>query len=270
MRRPSSSCVSALSFAALALCIAGCPKKDAASGEEEAQLLSKVKTALAERERKLSSYHLEGTVSEAGQQARFDFDYRAPVRMKGTVRSEGERTWSFDGDRVFELSPADKSLVTYELKLPPEKSALWLTELFSRFAPEGFRAPVMGLDKAKAKQVPHARGPEAVEVTSTTKDEAGGAIVVTYLYRLPAMDLLEKRMTANGATMTLAVEEEQCDAKLKLCVPKKLVQRFGAEEGAVTTLSVIDLNAAVPNDAFTLSLPEGFTATTRQLVETAP
>ena len=60
------------------LALAGCPRKDA-----NANLASEVKTRLAEREAKLTSYRIAGTVKDEGQEAlSFTFDYRAPQRMR--------------------------------------------------------------------------------------------------------------------------------------------------------------------------------------------
>ncbi|MBX5482674.1 MAG: hypothetical protein IRZ16_12670 [Myxococcaceae bacterium] len=263
MRRPARSPLTiplaCACVCALALC--GCPKKEEQSAEDAEALLARAKGALAEREKKLRSYHLEGTVAEAGQRADFTFDYRAPNRMKGTVRVEdkSERTYSFDGDRLFVLAPEEKTLVQSELPKDSQQSAVMLTQLFGQFAPEGYRAPVLELAHADARKVSRPEAPEAVEISSATKDESGDTITVTYVYRWPSMDLLEKRLTENGNSMTLHVDEELCDERLKLCVPKKLTQKYGTQPGAVTTLSRIDFNVSLPNDAFTLPLPEGYT-----------
>lgn len=253
-----------------AFALGGCPKKEEAK-PADAQLLSEAKLHFAERERRLTSYQLQGQVEEAGKVAAFEFAYRAPNRMKGSVREPdgAERTFSYDGDRLFILAPADKTLTTVELKAARTKGTVLLTQIFGAIAPEGFRAPLLELDHATAKKVSRPNAPEAVELSSTVPDEGGGKIEVAYVYRWPAMDLLEKRLTARGQTMHLTVAEEQCDEKLRLCVPKKLVQKYGDQPGATSTLSKIALNAPVPQDAFTLALPDGFTAKKQELADSA-
>ena len=223
-------------------------------------LLSQVKTALAEREKKIASYQIAGAVEQDGQRAEFEFAYRAPGRLKGTLLGEAARTFSYDGDRLFDLSPADKTLTSYEMKLPEAQSRLYLTQLFSSFVPEGYRTPLLDFSRAQVKRVAHPKASEAVELSSETKDEAGSLIRVVYVHRWPTMDLLERRLETAQATMVIAIEEEHCAERLRLCMPKKLVQRVGDKVGAVTVLSKVDLEATVPAEAFTLVAPEGFTA----------
>lgn len=263
------------------LALTACPRKEApaAAQQQDAELVSQIKSGLTERERRLSGYELAGTVTESGKVARFEFVYRAPGRMKGTLwapSGEGEnapaaaRTYAFDGERLFEVDEAQRTVTTYEVKLPPEKSAVFLHQIFGAFVPEGFRTPVLDFKKAHAKKVTHPRGPDAVELTSASQDEAGQAIEVTYVLRWPSLDLLEKRLVAGGKTMTVTVDKEQCDEKRKLCVPTQLTQSWGQQAGAVTALSKVELGATVPTEAFAVSTPEGFTQTRRELVETTP
>jgi hypothetical protein len=54
---------------------------------------------------------------------------------------------------------------------------------------------------------------------------------------------------------------------LAVCVPKLVVQREGNVELGRTTFTRIDLAAEIPNDAFTLTAPDGFATETHELVE---
>ncbi len=243
----------------LALSLVTACRKPADSAADPA-LLAQVKSALAEREKKVGSYEIAGTVVQDGQQAGFEFAWRAPGRMKGTLLGEKGRTFSYDGDRLFELSQADRTLTSYELNLPDAQVRAYLTQLFASFVPEGYRAPLLDFSHAQARRVSHPKATEAVELSSETKDDAGATIRVVYVYRWPAMDLLERRLETSGSAMVIAIEEEHCVQRLGLCLPKKVAQRVGERLGAVTTLSRVDLDSTVAAEAFTLALPEGFTS----------
>jgi outer membrane lipoprotein-sorting protein len=245
--------------------VSACKRPADAGAQGDASLLSQVKSGLSDRERKIGSYSIAGVVEQDGQKATFEFDFRAPGRMKGTLLGEKSRTFSYDGERLFDLVRADKTLTTWELDVPPRQARDYLSQLFENFVPEGYRSPVVDLTHATVKRVSHPRAPEAVELASETKDEHGAGIRVAYIFRWPSLDLLERRLDTAETTATLAVDEEQCDERLKLCMPKKLTQHFGQALGAVTTLSRVELGAAIPAEAFTLELPEGFTGATKQL-----
>jgi len=150
-------------------------------------------------------------------------------------------TVAFDGTRFFKLSPPDKRLEVFEVKLPAEKAALFLTTQFSPFVPEGYRTPLLPMKGVTAQKVSHAKSPEAFELVHRTADEAGKPITVTWTLRFPGGDFLAKKTEANGVVSELVVEEELCDAALALCVPKLVVQREGASEVGRTTFTRIEL-----------------------------
>lgn len=266
LRRPAAIALAAALAASVG--VTACSKKSEPQAGNDTALVSQIKSGVAERERRLTSYRLVGKVSEGGNEMPFEFVYRAPNRLRGTVGAPGsQQTYSFDGDRFFQLDEAKKTLTVFEMKLPPDKAALFLHETFKPLAPEGYRAPVLDFSTATARRVQHPKTTDAVELTSTAKTEGVGDIQVTYLFRHPQMDLLEKRMRATTGTMTLTVDEEQCDEKLKLCVPKRVSQKYDGQPGATTTLSTVELNAAVPAESFSLAAPEGYSMSKRELVE---
>lgn len=242
----------------LAVLALGCSKKPL---ESAPALLSEVKEKLSGRDAKLTSYHLAGLTRQGAEEAAFEFFYRQPYRMRGVLTRPARRTFSWDGQRLYELAEAEKRFTTFENKLPPERSLFALTRLFSPFAPEGYRAPLIPRE-AKARRTTHPRAPEAVEVTVETADESGALLTLSYLFRWPSLDFLAKRVSG----MEIRVEEEHCEERLKLCFPKKLAQWQGSERVATTELSTIELNPPLPAESFTLSAPAGYESRSQELV----
>ena len=201
-----------LNYAPLLLVLAcSCKRGD----EAKATLLSQVEAGLSTRDAKLTSYHLVGSTQEGAQTQAFEFFYRAPNRMRGVLKDS--RTFSYDGKTLFELIPAQKQLRVYENKLPPHKSAEYLTTLFTPFAPEGFRAPLFAGKGMLAERIQDPRGPEAVRL----RQESGtGAdkLTTTLLLRWPTLDFLGRTLQMSRS-VSVEMKEETCDAKLKLCVP---------------------------------------------------
>ena len=87
------------------------------------------------------------------------------------------------------------------------------------FVPEGYRAPLLPQNGVEAKRVSRENAIDAVELTV----KPGDGVTVRYVLRLPAGDFLERRTLTDGQERVLLVEREQCDEKLKLCVPTRLV-----------------------------------------------
>lgn len=244
------------------LCASGCRQK---AVEPSPALLSEVKQRLADRDARLTSYRLVGSVHDRGQpEVPFRFEFRAPHRMRGTLALDGaERTFCFDGERLFELSTADRRLTTFELRLAPAQRAEVLNRTFAPFVPEGFRAPLLPLTGLAARKVAHPQGPEAVELTGSVSDETGQPVPVRTLLRWPSMDLLAK----HTGPVELRVDEEHCDPSLGLCVPRRLTRLERGGPVSTTTLSSVELGVALPGDRFRLAAPKSFEVVTRQLVE---
>jgi len=247
--------------------LAGCPKK---GGDDDAALLPQVKAGLAAREAKLSSYRIAGTVQDEGLEAvTFRFDYRAPQRLRGTLGPPASRTFSWDGTRFFQQLDAEKHFISFTSELPPAKLAGFLAETFHPFMPEGFRTPLL-LSHAAVRHATHPLAPQAVELTQKLEGEAQG-LEMTYVLRWPQLDFLARRTrAAGGEEAEERVEEEHCDAALSLCVPKRLGRWQGGRRVGETVLSRVELNAPLPNDAFTLTAPEGYDVQARTLVESTP
>lgn len=242
----------------LLLALAGCRR-----AEDTSALLTDAKQRLAARDGKLGSYQLTGTAHEGPQTLEFQFAYRAPQKMLGTLGAPTSRTYAWNGERLFERSDAAKTFITYSTELPPEKRAGVLTELFAPFAPEGFRAPLLPSQGVSIRRASHARAPEAVELTVKP---GGSDVEVTYVLRWPGMDFLGKRTRSGEDTSELRVEDEQCDAALGLCVPRRLTQWVGGQQVAETTLTHVELNLSLPADTFTLTPPQGYDVQTKTLV----
>jgi outer membrane lipoprotein-sorting protein len=246
------------------LMLAGCSR----SAEDTAPLMNEVKKRLAERETKLTSYRLEGRTSDgAAEPVDFTFAYRAPQRMLATMGAPFLRTVSWNGEKLFELSQADKRFTTFQPELSPEKRAGFLLETFSPLVPEGFRAPLLP-GGALAKKGSHPRAPETVELTAKVAAPSTQGLEVAYTLRWPSLDFLGKRSrTGDGTVIEVRVEEEHCDDALKLCVPKRFTRWVKDEKVLETTLSKVELNATLPNDTFTLAAPEGYDVQTKTLVD---
>ncbi|MBZ4421608.1 hypothetical protein [Myxococcus sp. RHSTA-1-4] len=254
-----------LSCALLAL--TGCSRK---GGDDSATLVPQVRTRLAERDAKLTGYRISGTVKEEGQApVSFTFDYRAPQRMRGTLGAPASRTFAWDGTHLFQQLDGEKQFSTFKSELPPAKLAEFLTTTFGPFTPEGFRTPLL-LRSATARRAQHPRAPEAVELVQKLEGEAAGVEMV-YVLRWPRLDFLARRTRApDGTTAEERMEDEHCDEKLGLCVPKRLTRWLGGRQVGETVLGGVELNVSLPNDAFTLGAPEGYEVQSRTLVESTP
>lgn len=248
------------------LVLAGCTRPR----EEPTALLAEVKRRLLEREGRLGSYRLSGTVQDTGAEPiAFAFVWRAPQRMRGTLLSPVSRVFSWDGSRFFVQDSAQRSLTTFQDDLTPEQRASFLTETFSSFVPEGFRVPLL-LSNTQARRATHPRAPQAVELSVQVDDGSARGLTMAYVLRWPTLDFLGKRtLGADGATAEVRVEEEYCDEPLKLCVPRRLTRWAGGEQMGRIELSQVELNPSVPNDSFTLTAPEGYTQQHRTLTEVA-
>lgn len=244
------------------LTLAACKSQPSAANPRA--LLSAVKTGLDSRDRKLTSYSLEGLVREAGQEAKYTFQYRAPGKMIGAMSAPAERTFAYDGKTLFDVDPKAKTFTRVSLEGAADRGPFLLNQIFGSFVSEGYRVPLLVREGLLTERIAHVRAPQAVKLTQTAK--AGGEeVTVSYVLRWPALDFLEKTVTSGAITTQVRVEEEHCDEKLALCVPKKLSQWQGEKQFAVTELSDIQLNPGIPADDFTLHLPPGFTEQTRAL-----
>lgn len=247
----------------LVVLLTACPGNKTATAP--ANVLSDIKRALAERDKRLSRYLVEATSKQGEAVATHTFVYRAPNRVKGTLLTPQAVTLAFDGTRFFKLSPAEKKLEAFEVKLPQEKAALFLTTQFAPFVPEGYRTPLLP-SKGVTATFTAARGGDTVELIIEPSDGTD-TVTVTYVLRAVSGDFVSKKTAANGHVSEVIVEEQHCDIALALCVPKVVVQKDDGVEVARTTFTRIDLAPDVPNDAFTLGAPEGFAVEKHELVD---
>ncbi|WP_224361679.1 hypothetical protein [Hyalangium versicolor] len=247
------------------LTLVGCSKQS-----EETALLAEVKRRLSERDARLTSYRLEGSIREEGSEpVAITFAYRAPQKMRGSLGAPISRTFSWDGERLFELSDTEKRLTTFQNELTPEQRAGFLTETFSPFTPEGFRPPLLPSD-LHVKKSSNARAPEAVELTAKVNEPGAGSVELAYTLRWPSLDFLGKQTRlGDGTIVEVRVEEEHCEKAIELCVPQKLTRWNNGARFGETTLSTVELNPTLPNDTFTLVAPEGYTVQTKTLTNAA-
>ena len=232
--------------------------------ERPQPLLQQVRQQLAGRDARLSSYRFSGEVREEGQAPLpFTFAYRAPGRMRGGLGGAASRTFAYDGEHLYELHDAERRLTTYAFALPAATRAGFLTELYAPFLPEGFRVPLLPQTGVRAERTTHRLAAEAVQLSVALPE--GGE--VQYLLRWPSLDFLGKRLQAgSGEASELRVEAEQCDAGLRLCVPRRLTRWVAGRQVGETHLQELTLNPALPAGVFRLAAPAGYEARTRTLV----
>ena len=248
---------------ALLLCcgfLFGCPK-DVPPG---APLLSEVRQVLAERQRRLSSYHLAGESTEGDAVATHAFFFRAPNKMRGIVIHPAHLEWSWDGEHLSHLEFGAKKFSSFAMKLPADKAAMFLTTTFAPFVNEGFRTPLMPSKGVKATKLKHPKGPDALAL----EVELGPKLTTTYFLRWPTGDFLGRRTSNDGQLSELTVEEELCDEKLKLCVPKVTSETLDGKVQLRTRLTTIELNVDVPAADFNPRAPDGWSTETHEVVET--
>lgn len=240
-----------LALAVLAASVAGCtckPKVD------EKVLLSEVRQRLAARDAALAAYRFDGEATQGGQTMTFRFAFKAPNKSRGEVLAPEAMalTLAFDGRALHRASPAQKTVTTYALELPPQESLVFLNGAFAPFVFEGFRTPLLPMHGVKAEKVARDGGGEAVRLTTSP----GEGVEVEYLLSWPNGNVLERRL-GDVRQVTL---EEHCRPSDGLCVPKVVQQLRGDAEEARTVLTNLDLAAELDDEPFTLAAPEGWTA----------
>lgn len=234
------------------LLLNGCPKPT--ESPTAPSLVGEVKRALAEREKRLTSFKLVVDTTEGENRAHHEVAFRSPNKSRGHMTLPQEVEVAFDGATLVRLHHAQKKYEVVSLQMPVADRAYFLASQFMPFVPEGYRAPLLPQMGVEAKQVFVQGTLEAVEVTV----RPGMGVVVSWVLRLPSGDFLQKRTRADGQERVLEMVEENCDAALALCVPTKLVEKVGAQVLGTTQVSSVELNAAIPQDTFSPRRPEGW------------
>jgi hypothetical protein len=240
----------------------GCSRPPEAGGPQ----ISEIQNRLTEREGKLSRFRVAARTERPDEpQLAFDFAYQAPGRMMGREYRPQARTVSFDGQAVYELVPAQKTL--RQLRLPdlPAARALKLAQRFTPFIPEGFRTPLLPWKSVTVSMVTHPRAPAAVALRALLKDDAGQPLSVTYTLRWPSMDFLVKRLEGSGGVAELRAEEERCEGKLGVCFPLRLSQWKDGGRVGLTEILELELFEGPPAEEFTLQAPSGYVRETADL-----
>lgn len=224
-----------------------CPKKDEAPPPPT---VGDVKRVLAEREKRLSSFHITVVTDEAQHHAEHEFWFRTPNKSRGHVKLPQEVELAFDGAKLVRvLFPADGGASVVEpmsLDLPPAQRAFFLASTFMPFAPEGFRTPLLPMSGVTVRQT----GDQVV-----LDVEPGQGVKVQYTLKWPSGDFREKRSVADGRERVLRVLKEECSEALKLCVPVKLEEVLisgdgGAEPLGRTEVTRVEFNPELPQDFF--------------------
>lgn len=218
--------------ALLLLLVAACP------GEKKVGL-PEVRAALADRLSRLTAWRFDAV---AGAES-YEVLFRAPDRTRVVMAG---RSASFDGEKFYGRDEDSKRFVVEPRPLTPQKLSLLWHQSFGEYVPEGFRAPML-----PPRGVEVVVKGATVELTFHSKD-GEKEVEVTSVLRWPSCDFLERRTGYGGTRGLVKMEEEQCDAVLKLCVPKKLSRWQGEQQVAVVTLSNVRLGDTPPQDAFVL------------------
>ena len=227
-----------LSVAVLLLC--GCTK--ASEPAAPPSLVGEAKRALAERERRLTSFKLVIDSTEGENHAHHEVAFRSPNKSRAHLISPQEMELAFDGTTLVRWQPGEKKFEVVSLDMPVADRAFFLASQFMPFVPEGYRAPLLPQSGVVASKP----SPDTVELTV----KPGEGVTVKWVLRLPSGDFLEKRTLADGQERVLHMESEKCDAVLALCVPTKLVEKLGEVTLGTTVVTSVELNVALPQDAF--------------------
>jgi hypothetical protein len=229
------------------LLVCGCPK--ASEAPVPASLVGEAKRALAEREKRLTSFKLVVDTTEGENRAHHEVAFRSPNKSRGHMTVPQELEVAFDGTTLVRLHHAQKKYEVVSLEMPVADRAYFLASQFMPFVPEGYRAPLLPQSGVEAKMVG-----ENVEVTV----KPGEGVVVSWVLRLPSGDFVEKRTRAEGQARVLKMVEEKCEPALGLCVPTRLVEKVGEETLGTTEVTSVELNPALPQDVFAPRMPEGW------------
>lgn len=230
------------------------PETTTPASSASSPLLAEARRALAERERRLTSFQLVVDTREGDQKAHHEFAFRGPNKSRGRMTAPQDLELAFDGAQLVKLEHAARRYEVVPLDLPPQERAYALASTFMPFVPEGYRSPLLPQTGVEAKRVTYPGADEAVELLV----RPGGGVTVTYVLRLPWGDFLEKRTVTDGVERVLRVEAETCDKGLKLCVPTWLVERLGTKVLGSTAVTSVELNPELPQDFFAPKKPAGW------------
>jgi outer membrane lipoprotein-sorting protein len=232
----------------VAVGLGGCRRQE---GVADSPQVSAVKASLAERERKVQSYRFSGESVHGEERVSYSFAFRAPNKMRGEIAETGV-TFAFDGRRLVQWDEKNRFFHVVDMeKAPRAKAQMFLHKVFAPFAPEGWRAPLLGGTLTAEQRV--LDGKERTAVTAQASAD-GESVAITYLFAPPAMDFLGKQVRGGGAVEVL---EQHCDEKLGLCFPSVFEETTGVGPKMVTRLTGIEINSAIPPEFFSLEPPEG-------------
>ncbi|MBS2026979.1 MAG: hypothetical protein JST54_03655 [Deltaproteobacteria bacterium] len=256
-----------LSLLALAFVLAACPSDKNKAAPPSDELASQVRTQLAERERKLTSYRFHGVTTDlaSNQSLGFKFAYRSPGKMRGETEGAQAHVFVFDGSSLKDLDVAAKKLTTFDLSaLPKDKADAFLHQIFAPFVPEGFRAPLLPATVTAAKTKAATGDRDVAELKASVADGAQ-SYAFTFRFGMPAMDLMDKAIQGPEGASRVEVTQQTCDAKLGLCFPSEVVESHDGKATARTVLSDVAINGQVADAEFVLAVPPGGTEEKRSL-----
>lgn len=242
--------------------LSSCAVKDAPQNDPAATAAALA--ALQDRVKKVTSYSLEGTITDvaSGQTTRFSYALRQPQLLYARLE-ELDQTLIYDGSVVTGIDGKNKAAMKQSLAGLDEGSKVGaLYQLFGQFVAEGWRPPLMRTDpgalEGKIVRAQDTRTPPSWILSSKLDDDTIAA--VRYELAAPKADFVKKEFVDKQGQVVAytKVLESVRDEATQLSFPKAW-ERKDASGHVKVQLTKWAVNDTPPIEKFTPVIPEGFT-----------
>jgi|GEM_PF-1337900 len=210
------------------------------------------------REKALSSFSLQVHTEEAGWEVEHTLLFRTPHFVRADMTQPRKLSVSFDGHKYYRLEEAAKELHIVNLSFPTAERRLAMSLLVGDFVPEGFQLPKVvpsGLKQSWLEPL----GQSRILRLENRINDAGETARIAYVVRWPSLDFLKKEILLEGQPpLEFVMQEEQCIAEHKLCLPTRIMARQEGAPLAPQKIKLLSFGEAVRNELFVLEPPEGF------------
>ncbi len=246
----------------VALVLASCTKQPVIENDPAATAAALA--ALQDRVKKVSSYSLEGTITDvaSGQVVRFAYALRQPQLLYARIE-EIDQTLVFDGTTILGLDGRNKAAMKQSLAGMDEGSKIAAVyQMFGQFVAEGWRPPLMRTDpkalEGKIVNAPDPRTPPSWILTSKLDDDTIAA--VRYELHAPKADFVKKEFVdKQGKVVAFThVTEHVRDDRTQLSFPKAW-EKNDATGHVKVALTKWAVNDDPPLERFQPTIPEGYT-----------
>jgi outer membrane lipoprotein-sorting protein len=220
--------------------------------------------ALQDRVKKISSYSLEGTITDVatGQVIHFSYALRQPQLLYARIE-ELDHTLVFDGTTILGLDGKNKAAMKQSLAAFDDGSKIAAVyQMFGQFVAEGWRPPLMRTDpkamEGKIVNAPDPRTPPSWILTSKLDDDTIAA--VRYELHAPKADFVKKEFVdKQGKVVAFTrVTEQLRDDRTQLSFPKAW-EKDDASGHVKVALTKWAVNDEPPLERFQMTVPEGYT-----------